>query len=162
MDKVKSFASQLTGRSGLAALEKKNPDDVVITMAIRSPLCKARKGGLKDARSVCSTPRNTSILIILIRSDELLTEMFRHSIAHSGINPTLIQDICVGNVLTPAPTFEARAAALAAGIPETTPVQVVNRFCSSGLMAVTIISNQIRAGQIEVGLAIGADSMSAQ
>lgn len=35
----------------MAALEKKSPDDVVITLAIRTPLCKARKGGLKDARS---------------------------------------------------------------------------------------------------------------
>lgn len=51
MDSLKSFASQLTGRSGVAALEKKSPDDVVITLAIRTPLCKARKGGLKDARS---------------------------------------------------------------------------------------------------------------
>lgn len=96
------------------------------------------------------------------RSDELLTEMFRNVIANSGIDPALIQDICVGNVLTPAPTFEARAASLAAGIPESTPVQVINRFCSSGLMALTTISNQIRAGQIEIGLAIGSESMSAQ
>lgn len=96
------------------------------------------------------------------RSDELLTEMFRNVIANSGIDPALIQDICVGNVLTPAPTFEARAASLAAGIPESTPVQVINRFCSSGLMALTTISNQIRAGQIEIGLAVGSESMSAQ
>lgn len=88
--------------------------------------------------------------------------MFKAAIAHSNIDPALIQDICVGNVLTPSPTYEARASALAAGIPETTPVQVINRFCSSGLMAVTAISNQIRAGQIDVGLAIGSESMSAQ
>ena len=88
--------------------------------------------------------------------------MLRAAIARSGFNPALIEDICVGNVLTPGTTFEARAAALAAGIPETTPVQVVNRFCSSGLMAVTTISNQIRAGQIEIGLAVGSESMSAQ
>ncbi|KAH8119951.1 thiolase [Phellopilus nigrolimitatus] len=144
MERIKSLASQLTGHSGLAALERKSPDDVVITLAIRSPLCKARKGGFKDARS-----------------DELLTEIFKAVVARSGIDPVLIQDICVGNVLTPGPTFEARAAALAAGIPETTPIQVVNRFCSSGLMAVTTISNQIRAGQLEVGLAVGSESMSA-
>ena len=36
--------------SGLATLLSQNPDDVVITLAIRSPLCKARKGGFKDTR----------------------------------------------------------------------------------------------------------------
>lgn len=96
------------------------------------------------------------------RSDELLTEMFKAVITSSGIDPALIEDVCVGNVLTPAPVFEARGAALAAGIPETTPIEVINRFCSSGLMAVTAISNQIRAGQIEIGLAVGSESMTAQ
>lgn len=146
MDSVKSLVSQLTGiGSGRAALERTSPDDVVITLAVRSPLCKARKGGFKDTRS-----------------DELLAEMFRAAIARSGIDPALIEDVCVGNVLSPGSMFEARAAALAAGIPETTPVQVINRFCASGLMAVTTISNQIRAGQIEIGLAVGSESMSAQ
>lgn len=56
--------------------------------------------------------------------------------------------------------YHARSAALAAGFPESVPVQVVNRFCSSGLMAVTIIANQIRSGQIEIGLAVGVESMS--
>lgn len=50
MERVKRLAAQITGSSGVAALEKKSPDDVVITMAIRSPLCKAKKGGLKDAK----------------------------------------------------------------------------------------------------------------
>ena len=146
MDKVKSFASSLVGvNPGRAALENKSPDDVVITLAIRSPLCKARKGGFKDTRS-----------------DELLTEMYKAVITRAGFDVKLIEDICVGNVLTPAPTFEARAAALAAGLPDSTPVQVINRFCSSGLMAVTTIANQIRAGQIEIGLAIGSESMSSQ
>ena len=56
--------------------------------------------------------------------------------------------------------YPARSAALAAGFPESVPVQVINRFCSSGLMAVTSIANQIRTGQIEIGLAIGVESMS--
>jgi hypothetical protein len=51
MQRVKQVAAHLTGSSkGLAALEQKHDDDVVITMAIRSPLCKAKKGGLKDMK----------------------------------------------------------------------------------------------------------------
>ncbi|CCA67700.1 probable POT1-acetyl-CoA C-acyltransferase, peroxisomal [Serendipita indica DSM 11827] len=144
MERIKQLSSQLMGSgSGRARLEAKSPDDVVVTMAIRSPMCKARKGGFKDTRS-----------------DELLTAMFKAAIANCQVDPKSIEDICVGTVLPPRAPYEARAAALAAGIPETTPLQTINRFCSSGLMAVTTISNQIRAGQIEIGLAVGVESMT--
>lgn len=83
------------------------------------------------------------------------------AVAKSNIDPALIEDITVGTISPPGAMFEARAASLAAGIPETTPIQVVNRFCSSGLMAVTAVANQIRAGQIEIGLAAGVESMTA-
>ncbi|KAJ3515045.1 hypothetical protein NLJ89_g2005 [Agrocybe chaxingu] len=144
MQRVKQLAAHLSGSSsGLAALEVKRPDDVVITMAIRSPLCKAKKGGFKDART-----------------DELMLEMFNKVIAHSGVEPKAIGDICVGTVLTSDPGYLARAAMLAAGFPESVSVQIINRFCSSGLMAVTTVANQVRSGQIEIGLAIGIENMS--
>lgn len=56
MERIKQLSSHFAGSAkGLAALERKNPGDVVITMAIRSPLCKAKKGGLKDTR--CARPQ---------------------------------------------------------------------------------------------------------
>jgi len=84
----------------------------------------------------------------------------QQAIKHSRIDPEFIEDICVGTVLAKGPTYEARTAALTAGIPESVPIQTLNRFCSSGLMAVTTIANEIRAGQIDVGLAVGVESMS--
>ena len=63
-------------------------------------------------------------------------------------------------MLTPDSVYHARGAALTAGFPETVPVQTINRFCSSGLMAATVIANQIRSGQMEIGLALGVESMS--
>ncbi|KAJ7275205.1 thiolase [Mycena haematopus] len=148
MDRVKQIAAHFTSSSnGLAALERKSPDDVVITFAKRSPLTKAKKGGLKDARV-----------------DELMLEMFKrptqHTITESKVDPAIVGDICVGTVLTPDANYHARSAMLAAGWPESVPIQTINRFCSSGLMAVTTIANQIRTGQIEVGLAMGVESMS--
>lgn len=145
MERVKQLVSHMSPGSskGVAALERKSPDDVVITLAIRSPLCKAKGGGF-----------------MYTRTDELMLEMFKQAIAQSGIDPALVGDITVGNVLSPGALYEARVAALAAGFPETVPVQTVNRFCSSGLMAVTDIANKVRVGQIEVGLAIGIESMS--
>ena len=53
-----------------------------------------------------------------------------------------------------------RAASLAAGIPNTSGASSVNRFCSSGLKATQDIANQIAEGSIDVGIAIGAESMS--
>ena len=50
MQRIKQVSAHLTHAGGLFALERKDPEDVVITLAIRSPLCKARKGGFKDAR----------------------------------------------------------------------------------------------------------------
>ncbi|KAJ7071187.1 Thiolase, N-terminal domain-containing protein [Mycena amicta] len=141
MQRIQQLAAHLT--SGTPALLRQSPDDVVITFAKRSPLCKAKRGGFKDART-----------------DELMLEMFNSVLSESNIDPAIIGDICVGTVLTPGATYQARAAALAAGIPEIVPVQTINRFCSSGLMAVTTISNQIRSGQIEVGLAMGVESMT--
>ena len=52
VERVKQVASHLGFGSakGRDALLRKSPDDVVITMAIRSPLCKAKKGGFKDTK----------------------------------------------------------------------------------------------------------------
>ncbi len=56
--------------------------------------------------------------------------------------------------------YIVRAASLAAGIPNTSGASSVNRFCSSGLKATQDIANQIAEGSIDVGIAIGAESMS--
>lgn len=60
---------------------QKNPDDVVITLAIRTPLTKGRKGGLKD----------TDL-------DAILFALFKEVLHRSNIKPDLIEDICLGNV----------------------------------------------------------------
>ena len=70
-----------------------------------------------------------------------------------NLDPSLIEDIQVGNVLPPGGgASTARMAALHAGIPNTTPISTVNRQCSSGLTAVNDIANQIKAGQIDIGI----------
>jgi acetyl-CoA acyltransferase 1 len=56
--------------------------------------------------------------------------------------------------------YKLRAAALAAGFPNTTAASTVNRFCSSGLKATQDIANQIAKGNIDIGVAVGAEMMS--
>ncbi|KZO97644.1 hypothetical protein CALVIDRAFT_536221 [Calocera viscosa TUFC12733] len=55
MDRLKQLTSHFTSsESPLQKLERKSPDDIVITLAVRSPLCKAWKGALKDTRCALS------------------------------------------------------------------------------------------------------------
>jgi acetyl-CoA acyltransferase 1 len=65
-----------------------------------------------------------------------------------------------GTCHPPSPLYVSRAAALAAGIPASVPIQTVNRLCSSGLMAIRSIAHSIQSGEASVGLAIGVESMS--
>jgi acetyl-CoA acetyltransferase len=67
---------------------------------------------------------------------------------------------CEGTCHPPSPLYVSRAAALAAGIPDSVPVSTVNRLCSSGLMAIRNIAHSIRAGEISLGVAVGVESMS--
>ncbi|TVY85292.1 Peroxisomal 3-ketoacyl-CoA thiolase [Lachnellula suecica] len=129
--------------SGKSALLAKNPDDIVITFAARTPLTKAKKGGFKDTRA-----------------DDLIIPLLRAVREKSKIDPNLVEDVCLGNVLAEGQGYVARASVLAAGFPITAAASVTNRFCSSGLLAVQNIANQIIAGSIDVGIAIGAESMS--
>jgi acetyl-CoA acyltransferase 1 len=78
-----------------------------------------------------------------------------------GLDPSLIEDISVGNVLPPGGgAGGARMAAFAAGIPNTAAVNTVNRQCSSGLSAVNQIANEIAMGQIDIGIGAGVESMT--
>lgn len=63
---------------------QKNPDDVVITLAVRTPLAKGGKGGLKD----------TEI-------DYMAYHLLKETLSKSKLDPNLIEDICCGNVSLP-------------------------------------------------------------
>ncbi|KJY01581.1 3-ketoacyl-coA thiolase like protein [Zymoseptoria brevis] len=142
--RISSFVSQLTpGQKPLDKITQKNPDDVVITLAIRTPLTKARKGGMKD-----------TLL------DGIVFKLLEQVNQKSKIDPQLVEDICLGNVSSAKAAYYCRAALLAAGYPNTTAGHSVNRFCASGLKAVQDIANQISTGSIEIGLALGAESMT--
>ncbi|MCJ1255268.1 hypothetical protein MMC24_003084 [Lignoscripta atroalba] len=130
-------------KNGLSTITQKNPDDIVITLAIRTPLAKAFRGGFKD------TPL-----------DFMVYSLLKKVIEKSRLDPQMVEDICIGNVSDAKAAYIVRAAMLGAGFPNTTGGSSVNRFCSSGLKAVQDIANQIITGSIECGLAIGAESMT--
>ncbi|RSL96401.1 hypothetical protein CEP52_011492 [Fusarium oligoseptatum] len=121
----------------------KSPDDIVITTAVRTAITKAYKGGFKD----------TALESLIYKTLEQVHQ-------RSNIDLALVEDICLGNVRDGRASTKLRAGALRAGFPNTTNSSSVNRFCSSGLKAIQDISNQIRAGEIQIGIAIGAESMT--
>ncbi|RVX67993.1 hypothetical protein B0A52_08403 [Exophiala mesophila] len=139
-----SIISHLSpSKTGVAAITQKNPDDIVITLAIRTPLTKGKKGGFKD----------TGL-------DYIVYALLKQVLEKSKIDPSLVEDICLGNVSDARAAYKVRAAMLAAGFPHTAAASSVNRFCSSGLKAVQDIANQISNGSIDIGVALGGESMS--
>ena len=93
--------------------------------------------------------------------DDLLLAVLRATAVQSGVAPSEVQDIAVGNVqLSGAYAGPARMSMLRAGFPASVPLYTVNRQCSSGLQAVANIAASIRSGSISTGIAAGVESMS--
>ncbi|WVQ82916.1 hypothetical protein IAT38_005052 [Cryptococcus sp. DSM 104549] len=130
---------------GKARLLINSADDVVIVSAVRTAVTKAKKGGFKDCLP-----------------EDLLAAVFVETLKRSKVDPSKIQDVAVGNVLPPGGGANvARMAQLYAGIPYTTPINTVNRQCSSGLTAVAQIANEIKSGEIDIGIGAGVEHMTA-
>lgn len=92
----------------------------------------------------------------------MLYSLLQKGMDQSGVDRNIVGDIIAGVCHTPSPAYEVRAASLAAGFPETTPAEAINRLCSSGLMAIRHISDSVARGDLEVGVAVGYESMSSQ
>ncbi len=117
--------------------------EVVITSAVRTPIGKFQ-GGL----SSLSAPELGAIAI-------------QEAVKRSGIDVKEIEDVIMGLVLSAGVgQAPARQAALRAGIPPETPALTINKVCGSGLKAVALAAQAIKAGDADVVLAGGMESMS--
>ncbi|HEU0202320.1 MAG TPA: acetyl-CoA C-acyltransferase, partial [Burkholderiaceae bacterium] len=85
-----------------------------------------------------------------------------HAIARAGLAPGEIDDVVMGCALPEGATGWniARQIALRAGCPVTTAGMTVNRFCSSGLQTIAIAAQRVIAGEGEVYVAGGVESIS--
>ncbi|CAN5794078.1 acetyl-CoA C-acetyltransferase [soil metagenome] len=96
-----------------------------------------------------------------LRAPDLGGIAIRAAVERAGIDPGEINDVIMGNVLSggvgQAP---ARQAAIRGGIPESVGAMTVSRVCGSGLQAVMLAAQAIRAGDASVMLAGGMESMS--
>ncbi|MEU6097088.1 thiolase family protein [Streptomyces sp. NPDC047079] len=98
-----------------------------------------------------------------VRPDDLAAAVIRALVADApGLDPARIDDVYWGaaNQAGEDNRNVARMAALLAGLPESVPGATVNRLCASGLEAVTTAARTIAAGEADIVLAGGSESMS--
>ena len=117
--------------------------DVVIVSAARTPIG-SFGGTLKDTKAVT-----------------LGGIACKGAIERAGIDPAIIDEVLLGNVLQGGLGQNvARQVAFAAGVPKEVPAMTINKVCGSGLRAIGLAASIIRAGDAEVILAGGTESMS--
>jgi len=120
--------------------------EAVIVSSVRTPVGKAFKGSLRATRP-----------------DDLAALVIKEALARvPGLDAKEIDDVILGCAM---PEGEqgmnvARIAALRAGLPIETSAMTINRFCSSGLQAIAIAAERIRAGSAQVIMAGGTESMT--
>lgn len=119
------------------------PREAVIISAVRTPIGKIL-GGLSS-----------------LTAPELGAIVIREAVRRAGISPQIVEEVIMGNVLQggvgQAP---ARQAAIKGGIPPEVPAVTINKVCGSGLKAVALAAQAIKAGDADVLVAGGMESMS--
>ncbi|HLA77215.1 MAG TPA: acetyl-CoA C-acetyltransferase [Vicinamibacteria bacterium] len=85
----------------------------------------------------------------------------KEAVSRAGIAPDLVDEVILGNVISAGlGQAPARQAALGAGLPPSVAALTVNKVCGSGLKAVMLAAQGIAAGDVEVVVAGGMESMS--
>jgi acetyl-CoA C-acetyltransferase len=113
----------------------------VIISALRTPICR------------------TNGLLRHLRSHELLAPVLTALLAETGVKPSDVADVVIGNAVGGGGNV-ARLAALEAGLPVTVTGITVDRQCGSGLDAIVLASRLVAAGGGGIYLAGGVESIS--
>jgi acetyl-CoA acyltransferase len=120
--------------------------EAVIVSAVRTPVGKAKRGGLAT-----------------VRPDEMGAAVIKELLNRTpNLDPAQIEDVVFGCAF---PEGEqgmnvARTISIRAGLPDTVPAETINRYCSSGVQSIAHVAHAIKAGDIEIGIGAGVESMS--
>jgi acetyl-CoA C-acetyltransferase len=118
-------------------------NDAFLVSAVRTPIGKYL-GGLAD-----------------VPAPELGGRVLKEALLRAHLPPGLVDEVIMGSVLQAGlGQNPARQAALKAGLPDTIAAFTVNKLCGSGLKAVMLAAQAIRAGDADVILAGGMENMS--
>lgn len=93
---------------------------------------------------------------------DLATTAIKAALQRSGVDPTQVEHVVMGNVIPTEPqdAYISRVAAMNAGIPKETPAYNVNRLCGSGLQAIISAAQTLLLGDAEIAIGAGVESMS--
>lgn len=117
--------------------------DVYIVSACRTAI-----GSFQSALAALSAPQLGAVVI-------------REALLRAGIEAGRVDEVIMGQVVSAGSgQAPARQAALAAGLPPAVPCMTINKVCGSGLKAVMLAAAALRAGDAEVIVAGGMESMS--
>lgn len=120
--------------------------EAVIVSVVRTPVGKAKRGGLAT-----------------VRPDEMAAVTVNALLDRTpGLDPAEVDDLVVGCAF---PEGEqgmnmARMIGLRSRLPQSVPAETINRYCSSGVQSIAHVAHRIMTGEIEVGIGGGAESMS--
>jgi acetyl-CoA C-acetyltransferase len=119
--------------------------EAVIVATARTPLCKSWRGAFN-----------------MTHGATLGGHVVKHAVQRARIDPAEVEDVIMGCANPEGATgFNiARQIALRAGLPVDTSGMTVNRFCSSGLQSVALASQRILAGEGDIFVAGGVESIS--
>src|SRR5882724_10359441 len=96
-----------------------------------------------------------------VPATELGRVVIESALERAGIDPSDIEEVIMGNVLQAGVGMNpARQSAIAAGIPDSVPSFSVNKVCGSGLKAIALAAQAIAAGDADLIVAGGMESMS--
>ena len=124
----------------------KQMQEAYVVAATRTPVGKAPRGALRSTRP-----------------DAMLAHVLKSVLAQvPALDPARVDDVIVGCAMPEAEQGMnvARIGVLLAGLPNTVAGMTINRFCSSGLNAVSIAADRIRTGEADIMIAAGTESMS--
>ncbi|CDR61268.1 acetyl-CoA C-acetyltransferase [Staphylococcus schweitzeri] len=96
-----------------------------------------------------------------VHAYDLGATLIEHIIKETGLNPSEIDEVIIGNVLQAGQGQNpARIAAMKGGLPETVPAFTVNKVCGSGLKSIQLAYQSIVTGENDIVLAGGMENMS--
>ena len=120
--------------------------EAVIVSAVRTAVGKAPRGSLKT-----------------MRPDDMAAVVIREALDRAApLEAEQVEDVILGCAYPEAQsgTNVGRIASLRAGLPVSVPGMTVNRFCSSGLQSIALAAQRVIAGELDVVIAGGTESMS--
>ena len=96
-----------------------------------------------------------------LRGPQLGAIAVKEAVKRSGVDPAAVEEVILGNVIQGGEgQAPARQAAIGAGLPGTVPALTINKVCGSGLKAVMLAAQAIKAGDAQCIVAGGMESMS--